>query len=158
MKKRILSFMLALCLIIPAIMFIGCKKQQDEFTPKYSAEITGVEFRAILQDYYVKSNPNVAGEFDIVLDFSARNTEDFEQTLNYNLFAIEVSNVEDSNIAVIGPMYNEDDLTLKQGEIVSYTMKVLLFNTSREEIGERVFICKYNGEIFAEFKIDGNKI
>lgn len=157
MTKKILSFMLAFCLIIPAMMFVGCKEKEEDFKPYYANVVAGIEFKALLQNYYVEKG-SVEGVYFIDFDFSARNTLNHDIIINDGLLTVEASKVPYSNTLEFGPYLSEEEATLKPGEILSYRIETRFIYTNKQELIDSIFTCKYNGEVFAKFKIDANKM
>ena len=70
MKKKILSFMLAICLIIPAIMFVGCGKNppEDKKGQEYVGSYQVVSYADsevdVTKEQY-ETNPSDYDEWDI---------------------------------------------------------------------------------------------
>ena len=71
MKKKILSFVLAICLIIPAIMFAGCGKnppdnQLKEYAGTYNVQrLVDTEFDLDVTKEQYQTNPSNYDEWDI---------------------------------------------------------------------------------------------
>jgi len=71
MKKKILSFVLAICLVIPALMFVGCGKNPPddklkEYAGTYKVErLIDTEFDLDVTKEQYQANPSNYDEWDI---------------------------------------------------------------------------------------------
>ena len=78
MKKKILSFVLAICLIIPAIMFVGC----------------GNDGYNKVGDYYLKYEQSIYTGNSIQLVMSVKNDKSYPLSLEPNAFTLQSTSSE----------------------------------------------------------------